>query len=107
MRLGGYRLPPVVCIASTNVAESAEVIKKVQISKIARIDKIVPNGICSSIANKAISSPTSLTYWKISVPWKYSRLMADPPKTENQSAPNNVGTKTTHTTNTLTVTARK
>lgn len=44
MMFGGFKLPLVVCMASTNVAESAEVIKNVQINKIAKIDVNVPQG---------------------------------------------------------------
>src|SRR5699024_177126 len=43
--LGGNRLPPVVCIPNTKVAESADVMKNVLISSIPINDRIVPYGI--------------------------------------------------------------
>ncbi len=39
MRFGGFKLPCVVNIPKTNVAESADVIKNVEIRRIARTDK--------------------------------------------------------------------
>lgn len=44
-KLGGLRLPPVVCIPSTNVAESADVIKNVPIKNKAMADKTPLHGI--------------------------------------------------------------
>ena len=43
-RTFGLRLPPVVCMPNTNVAEAAEVMKKVLINKIASSDVINDNG---------------------------------------------------------------
>src|SRR5699024_11349033 len=39
----GFKLPREVCIARTKVAESADVIKNIDTSKIATIDRMVPN----------------------------------------------------------------
>src|SRR5690625_2748871 len=52
---GGLNIPFVVCIPMTNVAESAEVIKKIAIRIIPTIVKIVGNGNSPNVANNAIS----------------------------------------------------
>ena len=41
IRFGGFKLPCVVNIPKTNVAESADVIKNVAISKIPKTDKAI------------------------------------------------------------------
>ena len=53
--LGGFKFPWVVRVPSTNVAESAEVIKKVAMRNMAIKDIMVPSGYCSRTVNKATS----------------------------------------------------
>ncbi len=71
-RFGGLRLPFVVCIPSTNVAESADVIKKVLIRKIASNENTVENGKFSSTVNSATSLPLVLMTSIIALFLKYS-----------------------------------
>lgn len=44
--LGGFNFPPVVCMPSTKVAESADVTKNVVIKHTVSTDKMIPNGSC-------------------------------------------------------------
>src|SRR5699024_12564770 len=53
--LGGLKSPSVVSIPRTNVAESADVIKKIAITIIVIIDITKPNGNCSSIPKVIVS----------------------------------------------------
>jgi hypothetical protein len=53
--LGGVSDPYVVCIPSTNVAESADVIKNVQTSVMATVDRIVDQDDSLKMANKTSS----------------------------------------------------
>src|SRR5699024_3268260 len=53
--LGGLKSPSVVSIPRTNVAESADVIKKIAITIIVIIDITKPNGNCSSIPKVLVS----------------------------------------------------
>ena len=65
MWLGGLRLPLVVSVPSTNVAESAEVMKNVPIKKMAMSDMIVPMGYCSNTVKSKTSMPCfSMTAFK-------------------------------------------
>ncbi|MNI83772.1 hypothetical protein D3C73_1406140 [compost metagenome] len=61
----GSSLPSEVSMPNTNVAESADVIKKIMIRSVATTAKIVPKGNCSSIRNKAVvvSSLTASARW--------------------------------------------
>src|SRR5699024_1211945 len=52
---GGYNEPNDVCIPSTNVAESADVMKNTLTSKMAMIDKIIDNGSSLNTANNVSS----------------------------------------------------
>lgn len=52
----GFDLPLLLSIPNTNVAESAEVIKKIKISKRANILKKLPSGNSLRKANKAPST---------------------------------------------------
>src|SRR5699024_3963927 len=52
---GGFNIPFVVCIPNTNVAESADVIKKVLINTIDKTDAIVANGKSFKAPNSANS----------------------------------------------------
>ena len=58
MWLAGLRLPLVVNVPSTKVAESAEVMKKVPIKKMATSDMIVPMGYCSNTVKSKTSMPS-------------------------------------------------
>src|SRR5690625_3502996 len=100
---GGYKLPPVVSIPRTNVAESADVIKNMLISRIAMLDINVVNGKCSNTENNAASSPVCSICWMMFAPSKNSKLIAEPPNTVNQNAPKIDGTNNTPTTNSLIV----
>lgn len=51
----GFRLPNDVCIPNTNVAESADVMKKVDISMSVTIINILVSGSCSYMKNNAVS----------------------------------------------------
>src|SRR5690606_22527126 len=87
----GFIDPNVVCIPSTNVAESAEVIKNTATSKRAIIDKIKPSGIWSNTPNKSCSvgkstSPSSFV--------KYVSI-AVVPNVANQKILTSVGAKIT------------
>src|SRR5699024_7694065 len=53
--LGGLKSPSLVSIPRTNVAESADVIKKIAITIIVIIDITKPNGNCSSIPKVIVS----------------------------------------------------
>lgn len=44
--VGGFKLPLVVCIPNTNVAESAEVMKKVEIKNSVRMINTIDKGRC-------------------------------------------------------------
>ncbi|MNW07410.1 hypothetical protein D3C71_2040090 [compost metagenome] len=50
----GFKLPSVVNMPRTNVAESAEVMKKIMIKIVAMKATIVPKGSCSNIRNRAV-----------------------------------------------------
>ena len=63
-------MPFVVCIPITKVAESADVIKNVQIKMMDRTVAIVASGSSPSVANNAISGIVALSH---SVP--YSRII--------------------------------
>ncbi len=53
--ISGFRLPFVVCIPKTNVAESADVMKNVLINRISKTDIIVDIGKFSNTVNNAAS----------------------------------------------------
>lgn len=57
--LSGFKEPCEVCIPSTKVAESADVMKNAAIKVIAIIAMMVPNGKLSNIPNKASSGAIS------------------------------------------------
>lgn len=82
--LAGFKLPFVVCIPRTNVAESADVTKNVQIRIIAIPANNEPNGKCWRTANSAISTPASFIIFIIFACSKRSKYSAVPPNTENQ-----------------------
>src|SRR5699024_3328601 len=104
--LGGYKLPPVVCIPSTNVAESADVIKKILINNMATSDITVPSGNCSNTENRTASSPSALIVSVRLIPSKNSKWIADPPITVHHNAPRIVGTNNTPKTTSLMVLPR-
>src|SRR5699024_1087217 len=104
--LSGSKLPPVDCIANTNVAESADVIKNVLINKTAKIETKVVNGKCSNMENNDDSVPKLFISSMTLAPLKYSRLIPEPPKTVNHNAPKIVGTNNTPETNSLIVLPR-
>src|SRR5690625_4192841 len=82
----GLSDPFVVCIADKCVAESADVMKKVVISKIAMMDNQVDIGSVSKTAKSvsSVKNPVkSVTFRCI--------LMAVPPKTANHKELTNVG----------------
>lgn len=100
---GGFKLPLVVCIPRTNVAESAEVIKNVLISKIANIDVKVLNGKCANTANKDTSLPWVLITSPRFTFMTRSKYMPEPPKMENHNVQKMVGTTKTPIINSRTV----
>lgn len=89
---GGFRLPFVVCIPRTKVAESAEVIKNVLISIIANIEVNVLNGKCANTANNDTSIPLVLITSPRFTCMIRSRYMPEPPKMENHNVQKMVGT---------------
>lgn len=98
----GLRSPLEESIPRTKVAESAEVIKKVIISKVASRQTTVLNGSFLKVINKAevISASTALVIpcWPL-----ITRLRAVPPKTENHKKLNKLGANKTPKTNSLIV----
>ena len=65
IQFGGLRFPCVLSVPRTNVAESADVIKKVAIKTMAMSDMNAPRGNCSRSVNKATSFPcVSMTFCK-------------------------------------------
>lgn len=97
--LEGFNFPPVVNIPSTNVAESAEVIKNIAITTIVINDNTVPSGYCSNIPKVTVS----VSNRESCVIPKFSKFKADDPKTAKNSIVTNVGANNTPAINSLTV----
>src|SRR5690625_308815 len=101
--LGGLKSPSVVSIPRTNVAESADVIKKIAITIIVIIDITKPNGNCSSIPKVIVSISKSDN---IASPL-LSTLRAEDPKIEKIVKQIRAGTIRTPAKNSRTVRPRE
>lgn len=88
-----------VSVPSTKVAESAEVMKKVPIKKMAMSDMTVPMGYCSNTVNSRTSMPSVSIMAFRGVSWNNSNAIPVPPKTVNQNAQKSDGTRNTPNTN--------
>ena len=88
-----------VSVPSTKVAESAEVMKKVPIKKMAMSDMAVPIGYCSNTVNRRTSIPCVSMMAFREVSWNSSNATPVPPKTVNQNAQKSDGTSNTPNTN--------
>src|SRR5699024_7036267 len=95
----GFNSPTVVSMPSTNVPESAEVMKKEEIKSTATPTTTDANGCDSRNANNATSFPISFMSWWITPPSAVSISNPAIPKIENQMALNNTGTAVTPMTN--------
>src|SRR5699024_6729765 len=94
----GYSDPFDVCIPSTNVAESADVMKNDDTRMIAKIDNGILSGISSKMANSCVSGP------KLNISGaRLATSMPVTPNTVNQMMPIVVGTIRSAMTNSRTV----
>src|SRR5699024_12540161 len=101
---GGLNKPFVVCMPRTNVAESADVIKKVLI-KIMAIT--VATMLCCKLSNVANKASSVFSPWfiasQIPPPSNKSMLISVPPNIVKHNAQKRVGTANTPNTNSLIV----
>src|SRR5699024_2263712 len=88
--VSGDNDPPVVCMPSTNVAESADVMKKVPISIKPMNERTIPKGNVSNMPNRACSSGRLA----MSVPLSCAS-MAEIPNVVNQMKLMIAGTRST------------